>query len=87
METLKDYLLEYYLLRELINRCNKLNSNILYIYDSDIEILKQLDNTLDFANNGIITRIFNKEKIKYSELIELSDLMKHHIYNDYGILL
>lgn len=87
METLKDYLLEYYLLRELINRCNKFNSDILFIYDSDIEILKQLNNTLDFTNNGIITRIFNKEKIKYSELIELCDLMEHHIYDDYGILL
>lgn len=85
---MKDKIIEYYVIKELIKNYNKDNKdNKLNYNDSNVELLKELNYVIDFSNS-LITRLINKDNsVKYVELIRLLSYIDLDLYNTHGIML
>ena len=82
---MKDKIIEYYVIKELVKNYNK--NNKLSYNDSNVELLKELDYVIDFSNS-LITRLINKDNsVKYVELIRLLSYIDLDLYNAHGIML
>jgi hypothetical protein len=81
----KDKIIEYYVIKELINNYNK--DNKLDYNDSNVDLLKELNYVIDFSNS-LITRLINKDNsVKYVELVRLLSYIDLDLYNTHGIML
>lgn len=82
---MKDKIIEYYVIKELINNYNK--DNKLNYNDSNVDLLKELNYVIDFSNS-LITRLINKDdSVKYVELVRLLNYIDLDLYTDHGIML
>lgn len=82
---MKDKIIEYYVIKELVKNYNK--NNKLSYNDSNVELLKELDYVIDFSNS-LITRLINKDNsVEYVELIRLLSYIDLDLYNAHGIML
>ena len=82
MEKEKDYILEYYILKDITNK--------MKVEQQHIEILKTLNNIIDIKHS-FINKIINNEikkidSFNYSIIINIMEYIQDYIYEYIGIL-
>ena len=83
MEKEKDYILEYYILKDITNK--------MKVEKYNIDILKTLNNIIDtktsFINRIMNNDIKNIDNLSYSIIINIMEYIRQYVYEKENILI